>query len=103
MTLNNFNPTVEQMARAKVLLSDDLKEILKRMEAGAVIRESTITGPYKVGPRLVDEINIINRGISIRLVRTLVNAGLILPTEFDDYIEYRLTYDPKITSIKDVE
>jgi len=106
MTLNNFNPSKEQMARAKVLQSHELRNILEEMEGGNVIvvnctdqiRQAQMADCYKEGSSW----NLIH-SVRIRNILTLERAGLIYRTEFDDYIEYRLTYDPKITSIKDVK
>lgn len=90
-------PSKETMAKAKVLRSPLLVMIIEEMEDGSVIRYSNMR---KV---IVDEFGFETH-ISKQNVKTLKDSKLIASFgDFDDYIEYRLTYDPKITSIKDVK
>jgi len=100
MTLNNFNPTVEQMARAKVLLSDDLKEILTQLEEGLFFVSTGISNVF-VG-EIKPDAQIIMR-VTARNIRTLKKAGLVKMVKNEFYSEWVLAYDPKITSIKDVK
>lgn len=86
MTLNTFTPTDKQLKLAKVMESPVLREILRKMESGAVIRSCQFWN------ELVDVAGRSNCAVRIRQVRTLESAGLIEAQEFDDYIEYRLTY-----------
>jgi hypothetical protein len=81
------------MARMKVLESPALMEILKRMEDGDEIRKMGATH------YLVRFGGYVWRGVSVRNIRTLESAGLIAPEEFDDYIEYRLTYSGHIEEL----
>ena len=84
--LNNFSPTDRQLKLAKVMESPALKELLKRMEEGFVVRSNHFWH------ELVTEYGMSTKAISIRQIRTLESAGLIEAQEFDDYIEYRITY-----------
>ena len=100
MTLNNFNPSKEQMARAKVLLSDDLKEILTQLENGLFLVSAGISNVF-VG-EIKPDAQIIMR-VTTRNIRTLKKAGLVKMVKNEFYSEWVLAYDPKITSIKDVK
>lgn len=84
-----FTPNNETLKRMKVLESPDLIAILKKMEEGYVLRQSTNGGSYF----LLKLNQVFARDtVAKRNIRTLETAGLIFPTEYEDYIEYRLTY-----------
>ena len=86
---NNFTPSKETLARMKVMQSPELLAILKRMEDGWHIQ------CYSMVSRLARETPYGNKfcgRVSTRNINTLERAGLIAPVEYDDYIEYRLTY-----------
>jgi hypothetical protein len=104
MTLNNFNPSNEQMARAKVLQSPELRNILEEMEGGKVI----VHNLYTNGLSMCEPIFEIDgyrrlRTFSRKIFQTFLNAGLIFSNDKDSPAVYHLTYDPKVTSIKDVK
>lgn len=82
----NFDPTDRQLKLAKVMESPALKELLKRMEEGFLVRSNHFWH------ELVTEYGMSTKAVSIRQIRTLEAAKLIEATEYEDYIEYRLTY-----------
>lgn len=90
MTLNTFTPSSKELAWWKVMQSPDLMTILKTMESGATIDTTKVEFSYNVAALWKNGIFVT--GVSRRKVRTLERAGLIAPVEYDDYIEYRLTY-----------
>jgi hypothetical protein len=91
MTLNNFTPSPDELAKWKVLQSPDLLAILKRMEGGAKLRISVNGGSYFL---LTEGLPI--ETVSVRKFRTLAAAGLIIPEVYEDFYEYRLTYTGSI-------
>lgn len=95
--MTNFMPSKETMAKAKVLRSPELIEILKKMELGWNLRVSVNGGSY-----YLMEMGHPMETVSVRKFRTLAAAGLIIPRVYDDYTEYNLTYDPSKQSIKDI-
>jgi hypothetical protein len=89
----NLTYNKRDMARMKVLESPALMEIIHFMEDGATIRTGGFSYYLHVcvfnAPTTVSRMNI----------RTLLKAELIAPVEFDDYIEYRLTYSGHIEEL----
>ena len=98
--MTNFMPSKETMAKAKVLRSPELRKILEQLESGLFLISNGISNVFigKIEPGA----QIIYR-TTIRNIRTLEKAGLIHMVECEMYTEWVLSYDPKITSIKDVE
>lgn len=93
-----FTPNNETLKRMKVLESPYLIAILKKMEEGAAIvvssfeRNKTSRLSYRMSEITGKPSYYAFRTVSIRNLRTLETAGLIAPTEYEDYIEYNLTY-----------
>lgn len=88
-----FTPNNETLKRMKVLESPYLIAILKRMEGGATIRSDQFYWAFS------DTDGIYRKVVHVRNVRTLETAGLIAPTEYEDYIEYNLTYSGKFEEL----
>jgi hypothetical protein len=92
------------LKRMKVMLSEDLKDILRKMEAGCAIwcngfsnylSDSTLPdGEYPTWLQTCQT-------VSARNICTLESAGMIEKVEHEDYVKYILAYDPKERSIDD--
>jgi hypothetical protein len=89
----NLTYNKQTMARMKVLESPALMEILKRMEDGDTLKRTYWNENFLL------RCDTMREAISIRNIRTLERAGLIAPEEFDDYIEYKLTYSGHIEEL----
>lgn len=87
MTLT-FTPTDKQLKLAKVMESPALREILKKMEDGFTIRSLPIGHVFWEN----EYSRVYPLYAATRNIQTLESAGLIVGVSFDDYIEYRLTY-----------